>query len=194
MKARLVLVIGLALLAAALGYWLGEGTRDTGRAANVTPAPESAVPPPAELPAPPPAAPVPEAPPPEPPPVPVTPPSEPGSARALRANPAALGPREEEDPAQTEADSIALNIRQYALRFGGNPVGANAEIVKELNGGNPKNARYLPAELMRLNDQGELIDKWGTPYFFHQESSDKMEVRSAGPDKQLYTTDDYIAQ
>ncbi len=119
--------------------------------------------------------------------------SEPGSAQALRAN---LPPPDPlaEDPAQQEAEAIALNVRQFMLRFGGNPVGTNSEIVKQLNGGNPKSARYLPAELLRLNDQGELLDRWGTPYFFHQEAADKMEVRSAGPDRQLYTTDDHIAR
>jgi hypothetical protein len=101
-------------------------------------------------------------------------------------------PPPEEDPAQMEAEAIALNLRQFSLRFGGNPVGNNAEIVKELDGGNPAGARYLPAELMRLNDQGELIDRWGTPYFFHQESKDRIEVRSAGPDKVLWNGDDIV--
>lgn len=95
-----------------------------------------------------------------------------------------------EVPAKIEADGIALNIRHYSLRFGGNPVGSNAEIVKEMTGGNPKGATYLPPELQRLNDQGELIDSWGTPYFFHQNSANFMEVRSAGPDKKLWTIDD----
>lgn len=101
-------------------------------------------------------------------------------------------PPPEEDPARIEAEAIALNLRQFSLRFGGNPVGNNAEIVKELDGGNPAGARYLPAELMRLNAQGELIDLWGTPYFFHQESKDRIEVRSAGPDKVLWNGDDIV--
>ncbi len=95
-----------------------------------------------------------------------------------------------EEPAKIEADAIALNIRHYSQRFGGNPVGSNAEIVKEMTGGNPKGATYLPSELQRLNDRGELIDRWGTPYFFHQNSANFMEVRSAGPDKKLWTSDD----
>ena len=89
---------------------------------------------------------------------------------------------------------MALNVRQYSLRFEGNPVGSNAEIVKELMGGNPKGAIYLPPELQNLNDKGELIDRWGTPYFFHQMSSDHMETRSAGPDKELWTPDDIVVR
>jgi hypothetical protein len=91
-------------------------------------------------------------------------------------------------------DSLALNIRQYQLRFGGNPVGTNAEIVRELSGGNEKGAIYLPSELKRLNDEGELIDEWGSPYFFHQESAERMEIRSAGADRVLWTPDDVVAR
>lgn len=100
----------------------------------------------------------------------------------------------QDDPAREEADAVALNIRQFRLRFGGNPVGTNAEIVKELDGGNAKSAKYLPQELKRLNDQGELIDSWGTPYFFHQLSAEEMETRSAGPDKELWTPDDVVSK
>lgn len=89
---------------------------------------------------------------------------------------------------------MALNIRHYSQRFGGNPVGSNAEIVKEMTGGNSAGATYLPADLQHLNDQGELIDTWGTPYFFHQNSADYMEVRSAGPDKKLWTIDDVTSR
>ncbi len=111
------------------------------------------------------------------------------------AQPSAQRPRPEpQSSAKIEADAIALNIRHYSQRFGGNPVGSNAEIVKEMTGGNPKGATYLPPELKCLNDQGELIDTWGTPYFFHQNAANYMEVRSAGPDMKLWTIDDVIAR
>ncbi|MEQ1747843.1 MAG: hypothetical protein ABL974_00365 [Prosthecobacter sp.] len=107
----------------------------------------------------------------------------------------ATRPRPEpQSPAKIEADTLALNIRHYSQRFGGNPVGSNAEIVREMTGGNLKGATYLPPELKRLNDNGELIDTWGTPYFFHQNTANYMEVRSAGPDKKLWTTDDVTAR
>lgn len=97
------------------------------------------------------------------------------------------------EPSQTEVESLAFNIRQYQLRFGGNPVGTNAEIVRELTGGNEKGATYLPSDLKRLNDKGELVDRWGTAYFFHQEAADRMEVRSAGADRILWTSDDVVS-
>jgi hypothetical protein len=98
------------------------------------------------------------------------------------------------EPAQAAVEALALNIREYRNRFGGNPVGNNAEIVREMDGGNAKGAAYLPSELRRLNGQGELIDEWGTPYFFHQESAKEMEIRSAGADRVMWTSDDIVAR
>ena len=74
--------------------------------------------------------------------------------------------------------------------FGGNPVGTNVEITRALNGDNPRHVHFLDGA--RLNDQGELIDDWGTPYFFHQLSGQQTEIRSAGPDKQMWTSDDLV--
>ncbi len=99
-----------------------------------------------------------------------------------------------QSPEQQAAEEIALNLRNFGARFGGNPTGSNAEIVKTLNGGNPQGVRYLPEQLLRLNDQGELVDNWGTPYFFHQLSAQETEIRSAGPDKTLWTQDDLVTK
>ena len=41
-----------------------------------------------------------------------------------------------------------------------------------------------------INRNGELCDRWGTPFFFHAESAAHMEIRSAGPDKKMWTDDD----
>lgn len=91
-------------------------------------------------------------------------------------------------------EGIARDIREYRNRFGGNPVGNNAEIVRELDGGNAKGAIYLSSDLRRINTAGELVDEWGTPYFFHQESREVMEVRSAGADRVMWTPDDLTAR
>jgi len=37
---------------------------------------------------------------------------------------------------------------------------------------------------------GRLIDRWGTPWQIHPRAADAIDVRSAGPDRRLYTTDD----
>jgi len=97
------------------------------------------------------------------------------------------------NPAAQEIEEISFNMRSFSLRFGGNPVGTNAEIIKALNGGNEAHVNYLPA-IKRINGNGELVDQWGTPYFFHANSATELEVRSAGPDRKLYTADDLTAR
>jgi hypothetical protein len=76
--------------------------------------------------------------------------------------------------------------------MGENPVGTNAEIMRAILGDNPKGAKLGPPDDMVLNGSGELVDHWGTPYFFHQLSATKMEIWSAGPDKRIGTGDDII--
>jgi hypothetical protein len=91
-----------------------------------------------------------------------------------------------------DVDKINLSLRDYRTVMGENPVGTNAEITKALNGGNPKQARLLP-EGTSVNGNGELVDRWGKPYFFHQMSKTHMEIRSAGPDGQMWTDDDTVS-
>jgi hypothetical protein len=96
---------------------------------------------------------------------------------------------------ETVLANVRNAVRQYNTLFGGNPVGTNEEITRALNGENPKGAYFLNADAgMRVNGQGELIDQWGTPYFFHQLSGTDMEVRSAGPDRKMWTGDDLVTK
>jgi hypothetical protein len=94
-------------------------------------------------------------------------------------------------PASVVLENVRAVFRQYRSRMGGNPVGTNYEITRALNGENPRQARFLKMEDgMRVNAKGELVDIWGTPYFFHQLSADEMEIHSAGPDRRMWTGDD----
>jgi hypothetical protein len=74
----------------------------------------------------------------------------------------------------------------------GNPVGDNRDIVETLLGANPNGIIFLWQGNRAINAQGELCDRWGTPFFFHAESGTKMEIRSAGPDRMMRTADDVI--
>ncbi len=91
-----------------------------------------------------------------------------------------------------ELDKVNLMFRDYRTLMGENPVGTNAEIMKAIMGGNPKGAVLGPPDGMSVNGSGELVDHWGTPFFFHQLSGTHMEVRSAGPDGVMWTSDDVI--
>jgi hypothetical protein len=82
-------------------------------------------------------------------------------------------------------------IYLYRQALGENPVGQNEDIVATLLGENPKRAAWLPADSPAIKE-GKLVDVWGTPYWFHPVSRDRMEVRSAGPDRELFTGDDLL--
>lgn len=73
---------------------------------------------------------------------------------------------------------------------GGNPVGENAEITAALTGENPHRFAFIPRGHRAINARGELADRWGTPFRFHQVSGQEMEIRSAGPDRKFGTDDD----
>ncbi len=72
----------------------------------------------------------------------------------------------------------------------GNPVGENAEITAALTGENPLKLVIVRPDHPALNERRELVDRWGTPFRFHQVSAELMEVRTAGPDRKFGTGDD----
>ena len=62
--------------------------------------------------------------------------------------------------------------------------------MAKLAGNNKRKLAVLLPNHPSLNQEGELLDRWGTPYWFHPVSRDLMEIVSAGPDKKLWTEDD----
>lgn len=95
----------------------------------------------------------------------------------------------------TQDAEIVLEVLQAwrtNFRQLGNPVGENREITAALTGKNRIDFAFIPADHPAINAQGELCDRWGTPFFFHQISGTRMEIRSAGPDRKLYTADDTV--
>jgi hypothetical protein len=96
--------------------------------------------------------------------------------------------------ALVEANKVRHMITDYHTLMGQNPVGTNAEIMRAVMGGNAHQATLGPPVGQTLNGRGELIDPWGTPYFFHQLSGDHMEIHSAGPDRIMGTEDDIVVR
>ena len=108
-----------------------------------------------------------------------------------------LPPPNENAAAETQAGEADPNmigvkesLRGYRNTFGENPIGTNAEITKALTGANPRQAKFADSE-MRIK-AGQIVDRWDHPYFFHQLSRTEMEIRSAGPDGIMWTTDDEV--
>lgn len=101
-----------------------------------------------------------------------------------------IPPNSPDTTVDDDLGTLELVIGEFRKQNGGNPVGENVEIAAALLGDNPKKLAYLPAKGPFLNADGQLIDRWGTPYFFHQLSSNETEILSAGPDRQFNTGDD----
>ena len=95
---------------------------------------------------------------------------------------------------KADLENVQSMLRDFRTRLGGNPVGSNAEIMRSVMGDNSARATLGPPAGQSLNEQGELLDRWGTPYFFHQLSKTSTEVRSAGPDRTMYTGDDLLTK
>ena len=87
-------------------------------------------------------------------------------------------------------DNVRFALRDFRSALGVNPEGTNEEITKALMGDNLKQVRVNLPEGSEISKSGQLCDPWGTPYFFHHLSSQKMEIRSAGPDLKMWTSDD----
>jgi hypothetical protein len=129
-------------------------------------------------------------------------PSSSESAVAASANPAAmagqldLGTNAVADlPPATVLANVRHAVRQFGQMFGGDPVGTNPEITSQLLGDNPRHINFIdPSAGMQVNDKGDLVDAWGTPYFFHQISGSDMEIHSAGPDRIMWTSDDIVVK
>ncbi len=97
--------------------------------------------------------------------------------------------RQESGTPEEELGAVGQLLYFYRQAFGENPVGDNADIVAALSGANAKETAWLPRDCPSVVG-GSLVDRWGTPYWFHAESAREMEIRSAGPDRELFTGDD----
>lgn len=69
------------------------------------------------------------------------------------------------------------------------PLGINEEFARALTGGNRRGDLFLATNHPALRG-GHLIDPWGTPYHIHPRAPDAIDLRSAGPDRRLFTDDD----
>jgi hypothetical protein len=83
-------------------------------------------------------------------------------------------------------DNFQLLVKNAAER----PLSANEEWAAALRGVNPARERFLPDDHVALNEQGQVVDRWGTPLFFHAVGDQRFEIRSAGPDREMWSDDD----
>lgn len=98
---------------------------------------------------------------------------------------------------QQDLTLVSHLLENFALLVKGDdplPLGANEEIADALRGRNRTQLRFVPETSPIFNAQGQIVDRWGTPLYFHAVSHDRVDIRSAGPDKVMWTPDDVQRQ
>lgn len=94
---------------------------------------------------------------------------------------------------QGDLTAMAEVVGNFALLVKGDdplPLGANEELVAALRGKNAAGLVFVSGESAALNGKGQLVDRWGTPLFLHARARDELDIRSAGPDRAMWTEDD----
>lgn len=89
---------------------------------------------------------------------------------------------------------LSLSYITLVKNHANRPIGCNADLADAFRGKNPYKQRFLPDTHPVFNAEGQLIDRWQTPLFIHTLSAGRWDIRSAGPDKKLWTTDDLQLQ
>jgi hypothetical protein len=97
----------------------------------------------------------------------------------------------DETTPQQDLETIAHFISIHGKVHGGNPIGGNEDITLAMTGYGGKQGLVFPPGHRTIKN-GQLTDRWGTPYWFHPNSGNQMEIRSAGPDRELFTQDDSV--
>lgn len=72
------------------------------------------------------------------------------------------------------------------------PLGFDTDLARALADPDLMGEAALPPTHPALR-AGRLVDRWGSPWLVHPWSSDVIQLRSAGPDRRLFTADDLVA-
>ncbi|MES2982242.1 MAG: type II secretion system protein GspG [Verrucomicrobiota bacterium] len=124
----------------------------------------------------------------------VTIPPDPHTLQKVRPHPEAVSFGRSPDKAASEPKQLLEILRFYQLEFGSFPPGQeNEDVMNALTGNNPARLPIFPREHSRMDKKGRLLDAWGNPFIFHPVSSQYLEVRSKGPDGEIFTDDDILA-
>lgn len=100
------------------------------------------------------------------------------------------------DPTMSPVKDIQMmagllnNVTLLVKTLQDRPMSGNEDWAAALRGANPAQQRFLPDQHRVFNEEGLLVDRWGTPLFFHPIARKEYEIRSAGPDKKMWTADD----
>ncbi|MDA1067417.1 MAG: hypothetical protein O3C43_13035 [Verrucomicrobia bacterium] len=90
-----------------------------------------------------------------------------------------------------KVNSLIGNYRTLAKGMDARNFSSNADVAAALRGEKHIALAVLPKDHKLFNEEGLIVDRWGSPLFFHLISAEKVAIYSAGPDKVLGTEDDF---
>ena len=90
------------------------------------------------------------------------------------------------------AVASVLDTFRFLAKGDALPLGSNEKISAALRGETRAKLALLPRDHPAFDKSGRLVDRWGTPLFFHAQSAKEIEIRSAGPDREMGTADDIL--
>ena len=95
-----------------------------------------------------------------------------------------------------DVECLFDGLQKYKEHVGAYPTGSNADVVKALQGQNPKRVIIGLGRKLELNGKGEFVDPWGNALRFYF-SENSVLVRSAGANRRFEEStsmefDDYI--
>jgi hypothetical protein len=102
------------------------------------------------------------------------------------------------NPTQPAKDDLVLMARAISnfliidKQATNRALSANEEWSAALRGKRPGTEPWISEASPALDFQQRLIDRWQTPLHFHALGNKQWEIRSAGPDRKLWTGDDLV--
>ncbi len=89
-------------------------------------------------------------------------------------------------------DRVISGYFSIVKNHAGYSIGGNGDLAAALRGENAYRQRFVPADHRVFGPDGRILDRWGTPVFVHPLAARNLELRSAGPDRELFTDDDVV--
>ena len=86
--------------------------------------------------------------------------------------------------------AVVENLLLHFKTLDSRKAGTNEQFAELLRGGNPEKLAFVSATSPIFGDKGLIVDRWGVPLFFHPVAERHIEIRSAGPDGEMFTADD----
>ena len=96
------------------------------------------------------------------------------------------------EPSKTETDIAQLQraLANYFREYNTLPAGNNVAVMKSLTGDNPRKFVFFAFSSARMGTDRAFLDEWKTAFRITFAKPATAEVRSAGPDREVGTSDD----